>query len=220
VFVRRGAGGAAAVAAWAAAVAADPGTPDHVHFAAHARRGGPAARRGALGRLSGAPGAGRAAGLRAHPVDPRLVLGFGGAAAVGVLPLAAFGNGHTFFVQRLHEARARARAGLSWGCPVPGSQAPEALRPRAHELRALVTSSLLGRSSSRSRAALTPCSLLQRNGIIQRSSAAQAHFWQHAHVARMQRQHSAAAMHGRDMPGGPPRQPRRRSGSPARSGCA
>jgi len=109
VFVRRGAGGAAAVAAWAAAVVADPGTPDHVHFAALARRGGPAPRRAALGRLSGAPGAGRAAGLRAHPVDPRLVLGFGGAAAVGVLPLASFGNGHTFFVQRLHEVRARSR---------------------------------------------------------------------------------------------------------------
>ena len=102
LFLRHGLGAAAAVAAWATAVAADPGTCDDVHFAVLARGGRPAPR-SVLGRL-GALGV-RDEAPAAHPADTRLVLGFGGGTAVGVLPLAAFGNGHTFFVQRLQEAR-------------------------------------------------------------------------------------------------------------------
>ncbi|KAK9835029.1 hypothetical protein WJX81_005393 [Elliptochloris bilobata] len=106
LFLRHGAGAAAALAAWMAAAAADPATADHVHFAALARHGRRASPRSVLGRLGARRLGSRGGGvtLASRPGDARLALGFGGATAVGVLPLAAFGNGHTFFVQRLHES--------------------------------------------------------------------------------------------------------------------
>ena len=119
LFLRHGLGAAAAVAAWATAVAADPGTCDDMHFAVLARRGRPAPR-SVLGRLGGLGVQDEAPA--AHPADARLVLGFGGETAVGVLPLAAFGNGHTFFVQRLQEARRppciQNYLGISWARPL------------------------------------------------------------------------------------------------------
>jgi hypothetical protein len=54
---------------------------------------------------------------RLHPANSRLFLGLGGNLTVGVLPVASFGNGHTFFIQQLH--RVGAAPGLrqcSYGC--------------------------------------------------------------------------------------------------------
>jgi hypothetical protein len=40
-----------------------------------------------------------------HPKNPRVFLGANGSLAVGVLPVASFSGGHTFYVQRLYEVQ-------------------------------------------------------------------------------------------------------------------
>lgn len=41
-----------------------------------------------------------------HPANPHVFLAAGHSLPFGVLPVAGFLNGHTYFVQRLHEVRA------------------------------------------------------------------------------------------------------------------
>ena len=43
--------------------------------------------------------------LQRHPDQPRVFLGANGTLAVGVLPVASFSGGHTYYVQRLYEVR-------------------------------------------------------------------------------------------------------------------
>jgi hypothetical protein len=42
-----------------------------------------------------------------HPANTRLLLGLDSKLTVGVLPVASFGNGHTYFIQRLYQVGAR-----------------------------------------------------------------------------------------------------------------
>ncbi len=40
-----------------------------------------------------------------HPSNPRVFMGANGTLGVGVLPVASFSGGHTYYVQRLYEVR-------------------------------------------------------------------------------------------------------------------
>ena len=82
------------LAAWESALQSDGAAWDQSVFNDLARQGAD---------LSGRAGAGS-----------RLWKGHGGALTVGVLPVAAFAGGHTFFVQSLYEVRSDCLPG--YGC--------------------------------------------------------------------------------------------------------
>jgi hypothetical protein len=83
---------------------------------------------------------------RLHPANNRLFLGMGGNLTLGALPVASFGNGHTFFIQQLHRVRPPGQKGcagaVGWvgrqlacqGCicvwlnQLPGAAAPPAVQ--------------------------------------------------------------------------------------------
>jgi hypothetical protein len=64
--------------------------------------------------------------LQVHPNQKRVFMGANGTLAVGVLPVASFSGGHTYYVQRLYEVRC-----VAW--PEPWAGAGE-LPGRAYRL--------------------------------------------------------------------------------------
>ena len=96
MLLRPTAATAAFLAAWDSALQADGAAWDQNVFNDLARQGAD---------LSGSAGA-----------DSRLWKGHGGALTMGILPVARFAGGHTFFVQSLYEVRGDCLQDMGLGC--------------------------------------------------------------------------------------------------------